>query len=189
MANFGLALEIVLKNEGGFVDDPEDAGGATKEGISLRFLQSLNADELHKCSINKETINIDTIKQLTESQINSIYYNEFWLHAPYEQLTNQEIANNIFDSHVSMGLETATKILQRAINQFYGIDRLIVDGQFGNATLATTNALCNLNSKSVDQLKGFFILKRISEYVKIIYRHPEDVKFINGWSKRAKEIN
>ena len=36
MAEFSLAIPIVLENEGGYVDDPNDPGGETNFGISKR---------------------------------------------------------------------------------------------------------------------------------------------------------
>jgi hypothetical protein len=39
--NFERAMSFTGKWEGGFVNDPKDPGGATKYGISLRFLRDL----------------------------------------------------------------------------------------------------------------------------------------------------
>ena len=50
MADFKQAIAKVLKNEGGYVDNPNDLGGTTNFGISLRFLQSIDK------TATKETI-------------------------------------------------------------------------------------------------------------------------------------
>ena len=43
--NFDEVYKIVVREiEGGFVNDPRDPGGATKFGISLRFLRSIGLD-------------------------------------------------------------------------------------------------------------------------------------------------
>ena len=40
MAEFGKAFAKIIELEGGFVDHPDDPGGATNLGISLRFLKA-----------------------------------------------------------------------------------------------------------------------------------------------------
>jgi lysozyme family protein len=39
---FDTCLPIILKSEGGFVDDPDDPGGATNLGITLEILSGWN---------------------------------------------------------------------------------------------------------------------------------------------------
>ena len=39
MADFNKAIDKVLVNEGGYVNDPNDAGGETKFGISKEVTQ------------------------------------------------------------------------------------------------------------------------------------------------------
>ncbi|UCD23789.1 MAG: hypothetical protein JSW51_12245, partial [Gemmatimonadota bacterium] len=41
---FDWALACVLHHEGGFVNNPNDPGGATDFGVSLRFLRSVGED-------------------------------------------------------------------------------------------------------------------------------------------------
>ena len=43
MADFTLYLPKVLKWEGGFVDDPDDAGGATNMGVTISTLQAMES--------------------------------------------------------------------------------------------------------------------------------------------------
>ena len=45
MANFNKAHKFVAKWEGGYVNDPDDPGGATNYGVSLRWLKSLGLDQ------------------------------------------------------------------------------------------------------------------------------------------------
>lgn len=44
MRPFEDFVKVILKHEGGYVDHPNDPGGATKYGISLRFLQKNGID-------------------------------------------------------------------------------------------------------------------------------------------------
>lgn len=41
MSNFDTAIITVLRHEGLFVNDSDDAGGATHYGVSLRWLKSI----------------------------------------------------------------------------------------------------------------------------------------------------
>ena len=44
MSLFDKCLKIVLIHEGGYSDDPDDPGGTTNYGISLRFLKSVGLE-------------------------------------------------------------------------------------------------------------------------------------------------
>jgi len=44
--NFNLAIPVILQHEGGYVNDPNDAGGATKYGISQRTYPNLDIANL-----------------------------------------------------------------------------------------------------------------------------------------------
>jgi lysozyme family protein len=43
---FDKAIEIILKHEGGYVNDPDDPGGETKFGITKRNYPTLNIKSL-----------------------------------------------------------------------------------------------------------------------------------------------
>ena len=61
--NFSECLDIILKHEGGFVNHPEDPGGATNLGITKRTLEEF---------LGKE-VSIDNVKNLDKKTAGKIY--------------------------------------------------------------------------------------------------------------------
>ena len=110
MADFNLAIPIVLKNEGGYVYDPNDPGGETNFGISKRSYPDVD------------------IKGLTSALAAAIYQRDFW---KFGGITDQGVANKLFDSYVNME-HTAIKIAQT-------IAAVAVDGEYGPGTEAAIN--------------------------------------------------
>lgn len=119
MAKFEPAVQIVLKNEGGYHNDPKDPGGETKYGIS-----------------KKQYPNLD-IKKLTVQDAKNIYYNDYWKGRGVEGLSDQKIANFALDTVVQHG--KGPSLLQKAVNKSGG--KVTVDNVLGPATRAAINAL------------------------------------------------
>jgi len=113
MADFEIAVQLTLKNEGGFVDNPADPGGATNMGIEQRDLPNIS------------------IRTLTVAQAVAYYRETYWK-SLYSEITSQLIANKLFDLGVLFGIGTAVKNLQGALSLF-------ADGDFGPVTLAAAN--------------------------------------------------
>jgi len=84
MALPGPAIDLVLKHEGGYVNDPADPGGETNFGISKRSYPLLD------------------IKNLTRAQAGSIYQKDFWT-ATMAAQSDQRMANAMLDSRVNQG--------------------------------------------------------------------------------------
>lgn len=112
MSDFYLAIPGVLRNEGGYVNDPADNGKETNFGISKSSYP-----------------NVD-IKNLTVEGATAIYLRDFWL---FGGIVDQGVSNKIFDAYVNMR-HTAIKIAQR-------IAGVAVDGSYGSQTEAAINAL------------------------------------------------
>jgi lysozyme family protein len=112
MANFNIAVEHVLGNEGGYVNDPDDPGGETKYGISKRAFP-----------------NID-ISSLSIEDAKAIYRHEYWR---FESVESQAVANKLLDMAVQFGLSTAVRLLQNVLH-------VTSDGIFGANSLRSTNA-------------------------------------------------
>jgi|APTNR8051073442_1049403.scaffolds.fasta_scaffold00075_106 lysozyme family protein len=108
-ADFNTLIELVLKREGGYVNDPKDRGGETKYGISKRAFPK------------------EDIKNLTTSRAKDLYLKHYWLPARCESVPDH-LRDIHFDSAVNHGVRMAIKLLQRAA----GIKD---DGLFGPKTV------------------------------------------------------
>ena len=116
--DFSAAIKTVLKHEGGFVNDPDDPGGATNWGISLRFLkgQGLEVGDVD----HDGDIDADDILKMSQSDAIAIYRQAFWVKNGYGSFPDHRVAAKTFDLCVNMGPRQAHKILQRAINAARG---------------------------------------------------------------------
>ena len=169
MSNFDLAIPIVFKNEGGFVDDTSDSGGATNFGISLNFLKTIDPNA-----------SVVTIKNMSREQASFIYRKEFWDKGNYGELDNQALANKVFDMSVNMGVTRANRLLQMAVND-EGFT-LTIDGILGPKTIGTLNDSWSLEQDAI--LKSFK-LRCIEFYNSLAQQNPTKLKFLCGWINRA----
>lgn len=179
MANFEEAVNFILKNEKGLNENPKDKGGITNFGISLRFLRNLEAAKLRDYGIFDFPTE-QTIKDLTIDQAKKIYLNEFWNHAPFEKIGNQEHANYIFDMCINMGISPAIKCVQRAIWAVMKRREMPDDGILGPQTLAGI------------QRCGFLIMppmrsERAGFYRMIVEVTKDQESNLQGWLTRAYE--
>lgn len=106
--SFEQAVEFVLKWEGGFSDHPDDPGGITNYGISIKFAGSINLD----ITGDDRTTAAD-IRNLTRGQAKQIYREHFWQKAECDQLPDG-VALAVFDAAVNMGVRRSTMFLQMA---------------------------------------------------------------------------
>jgi lysozyme family protein len=116
---FLKAFDYLIYHEGGYVNDPKDAGRETHYGISKRSYPSLD------------------IKNLTRDQTKQIYFVDFWVKAKCKSIDDENIAMKFFDLAVHMGIIQATKIIQRALRAAGML--VIEDGIIGSITLAAIN--------------------------------------------------
>jgi type VI secretion system secreted protein VgrG len=169
MASFDNAVAILLKNEGGFSDNPHDNGHATNFGITFQFYKSIHPEAVE-----------DDIRNLTKEQAIEIYKTEFWNNSNIELITSQVMANSIFDAVVNMGKNPAIKILQRAVNSVKASHSFLTDdGILGEETLNAVNSISSI------PLRTAFRSERAAYYREIVARNPAQVAFLEGWLSRA----
>jgi lysozyme family protein len=180
MAEFLVAIKTIFKHEGRFVDDPNDPGGATDYGISLRFLQSLgdlDHDGWPDGDINKDgECNSEDIKALSIDDAERLYKIHFWDKVGYERIHDQSIATKLFDLCVNVGIVGANKIAQRSVRSATGIT-LEDDGMMGFRTIAALN-MCT------PQLLLVAIKSEAAGYYRSLPKILKD-QFLKGWLNRA----
>ncbi|MDQ5910489.1 MAG: hypothetical protein QG599_2585 [Pseudomonadota bacterium] len=116
MGDFHRCIDFILAEEGGYVNHPTDPGGETNFGISKRAYPGLD------------------IKALTRISAIDLYRRDYWTPIQGDDLP-PGLDLVLLDTAVNMGVRTAIKLLQRALN-------LSEDGVMGKLTLtAAQNAL------------------------------------------------
>lgn len=160
MSNFRKSIEIVLKHEGGYVNDPKDAGGETKFGISKRSYPHLD------------------IKKLTRQQAIDIYKKDFWDVNRFEEIVSDDVATKLFDTTVNTGSVPAIKMAQRVCNILTN-SKLKVDGIIGSKTISVVNSI-----GEKEFLEQFRELQKL-HYEKIVLKDSSQKRFLEGWLKRA----
>jgi lysozyme family protein len=172
----------ILRNEGGFVNDPNDAGGITNYGISVRFAKSHPA--FFDVNGDGEVDEAD-IKALTPDKAQQAYVEYFFLPAHLSLLPNVlNIQMQVFDTAVNTGVRytdgeaEAVKIIQHAV----GID---ADGELGAATVRAV--FDKMQMLGAIALNNAIVEARISFYSQVETAHPEDKRFVPGWINRANK--
>lgn len=179
MSQFETAIDFVLRNEKGLVDNPHDNGQITNYGISFRFLKNLPPAQLKKYGI-PFPVTKQTIIDLTIPKAKEIYRGEFWEAAPFEKIGNQALCTFIFDMAISMGIAPAIKCVQRACWSVMRRRVLLDDGILGEKTLATIQK-CDL------LLMPAIRSERAGYYRLVVANDSDEKEFIEGWLNRAYE--
>ena len=171
MANIKNFIPFVLKWEGGYVNDPNDSGGATNMGVTLKTWQDCGYDKNGDGVIDEEDL-----KQVFVSDvIDCILKPHFWERWKADCIRNQSIADILVDWLWLSG-DTAITTTQRMLN-------LDADGRAGEQTLAAINDY-------PDQQELFNRIKaeRVAYIERICKSRPANSRFKKGWLNRLNDI-
>ena len=190
MANFKIAYDITMGHEGGYANDPNDNGGETYKGVARKFHPNwpgwVAIDKI-KSTLGKSTDIINKHAGLDaglQFAIQSFYKTQFWDIINLDKITNQNIANELFDIGVNMGPGVAAKFLQESLNLCNNGSKLypnlVVDGTVGPKTISCLNNHLkpNLVLKTLNLLQG-------EKYLKIVRNNEVQERFWNSWLSRV----
>jgi len=183
MGNFNTAYNLTMKAEGGYANNPNDKGGETYKGIARKKNPQWKGwtiiDTLRKTkgfpAILESNKALQTLKL-------DFYKSEFWDKLHLDEINNQAVTNEMFDTSVNMGQAIAAGFLQRALNTanrngLYYPD-LEVDSKIssGGATIKAMNKhpRPEVIYKILNSLQGM-------RYINIAEQNKSQEEFINGW--------
>ncbi len=180
--NFELALEKVLKYEGGFSNHKADRGGATNLGITLATLCDFDAQYDYGDLDGDGDVDIDDIRLLdTPEEAAPIYKAYYWDKMKLDDFP-AGVDFLMFDFGVNSGPKNATRILQRAINR-YAKNGIEVDGALGPNTLQRVYGLDS------GLLVEAMLKERDIFYRKLVAQNPSQEVFLRGWMNRLSSAS
>lgn len=177
-----IAREIVAR-EGGYVNDPDDPGGATKHGVTIGTMRSLGLD-----LDRNGRIDASDVKALTSAQAERIFIETYFRKPRLADLPHA-IQASVFDMYVNAGTN-AVKILQRLLSRM-GFPA-VADGVIGPRTIAAAHAAVQA---APDHLADAYGIARRNYYYALADRRPSSRKYVRrhsgakgGWITRAEEF-
>lgn len=177
-----IAAAIVAR-EGGFVNDPDDPGGATKHGVTIGTMRRLGVDLTRDGRVDQ----VD-VRALTRGQAAKIYVDHYFRGPRLDRLP-VAVQASVFDMQVNAGAN-AVKLLQRLVTRmgFACAD----DGIVGPRTVAAATAAAEAAPRHLADAYG---IARRNYYYALADQRPASRKYARrtdggkgGWITRAEEF-
>lgn len=177
-----IAAEIV-RREGGYVNDPDDPGGATNHGVTVHTMKGLGLDLTRDGKVDAADV-----RALTAQQAADIYVRHYF-QAPRLNLLPAALQPSVFDMQVNAGAN-AVRILQRLVTAFG--KPLKDDGVIGPITART---VAEALAAAPDHLVDAYGIARRNYYYRLADQRPTSRKYARardggkgGWITRAEEF-
>ena len=166
MADFIPSFEKMILNEGGYVlhNVSGDRGGQTYAGIAKNFHPGWGGWAI----IDRGDMDNPALTRM----VRDFYEDNFWNKVKGDDLTNQGIAEAVFDFAVNAGIKTASKLAQLVIEA-------TPDGIIGPLSVS------KLNNADEQTFIAKYALAKIARYAQICKRNPNQKKFLLGWINRT----
>lgn len=175
-----IAEEIVMR-EGGFVDDPDDPGGATKYGVTIHTMRRLGLD-----LDGDGLVGAADVRALSRTQAVEIFEAHYFRRPRISDLP-ECLHASVFDMYVNAGAQ-AVRILQHLLREM-GFE-VVVDGAIGPQTVAAAVRAADPDPVALRDAYG---VARRNYYFRLADRRPSSRKYARtraggkgGWIRRAE---
>lgn len=171
-------ISTILGTEGGYVNNPDDSGGATRWGITERVARTYGYS--------------GSMRDFPKEAAIRIYEDQYWDDMRLDEFAeiSPAIAYVLMDIGVNAGIDRAGKLLQRFLNvmnqrgQLYR--DLIVDGAIGSRTLAAFRAYYrHRKAEGLTVMAESLKAMQLVYYINLAERREKDETFAYGWAVRA----
>jgi len=163
--NLDFLIAEILRREGGFVDHPDDRGGATNHGITQDALMQWRG----------RPVTVEEVHNLTEEEASDIYIARYVIAPGFDGIEHGPLTMLVVDCGVNHGPARASRWLQGAAG-------VTVDGMVGPVTLEA------VNSQDGAVLYRAVLAERSRFYGRLIARDPSQAVFAAGWANRLAEF-
>ncbi|WJN61345.1 N-acetylmuramidase [Pseudomonas sp. SO81] len=165
-------IDDVIAAEGGYSNDPVDAGGETMYGITVAVAR---ANGYH-----------GQMSALPRSLAVRIYSTRYVFEPKFDrvgEVAGSRISAELIDTGVNMGPAIAAKFLQTSLNALNeGQADLVVDGQIGAKTLLQLEAyIAKRGTQGVEVLLRCLNGLQLARYIELSQSRPANKRFLFGW--------
>ncbi len=175
--------EEIVRREGGFVDDPDDPGGATNFGVTIHTMRRLGLD-----LTRDGVVDAADVRALSRAQAVYIFVQHYF-EKPGIVALPEALQASVFDMYVNAGAQ-AVRILQSLLVKM-GF-AVVVDGVIGPQTIGASQDAAHPNPV---QLRDAYGVARRNYYFRLADRRPASRKYARtraggkgGWIRRAEEF-
>ena len=173
----------VLRREGGYVNDPDDKGGATNHGVTIHTMRRLGIDVDGDGDVDESDV-----RNLTRDRAAAIFKEHYFVKPGIPALP-EVLQASVFDMYVNAG-GAAVKILQRLLAKF-GFP-VAVDGALGPNTVAAAKKAFDAAPYHLADAYG---IARRNYYYDLADRRTTSRRYARrkdggkgGWIARAEEF-
>ncbi|MEO0358543.1 MAG: holin-associated N-acetylmuramidase [Pseudomonadota bacterium] len=177
-----IATAIVAR-EGGYVNDPDDPGGATNHGVTIGTLRRLGID-----LDGDGRTTVSDVRRLSADQAVDIFKDHYF-HRPGIADLPEALHPSVFDMQVNAGAN-AVKLVQRTLRKFGA--SVSVDGALGPQTATAADAIFRAAPHHLVDAYG---IERRNYYYALADARPASRKYARrrsggkgGWIIRAEEF-
>ena len=171
MADINKLIPFLLKWEGGYVENPDDSGGPTNRGVTLKTWQKVGYDKNEDGVIDEEDLKLLFRNDLVECVLRPHYWNRWQA----DKIRNQSVANLLVDWLWMSGI-VGIKTPQSLLN-------LPPDGVVGEKTLAAVNRYPD-PKELFERIRS----ERVAYIERICDLRPTNRRFKKGWLNRLNDL-
>lgn len=164
MADAKLMIPFIRRWEGGYVNDPDDKGGCTMMGVTIKTYQKYFGKD-KTC---------DDLRNITDDEWLEIFKDGYWKPWKADEIKNQSIAQLVVDMGWGSGPKTAIKKVQACLG-------CKPDGIVGPKTLAALN-----QSPASGVFRKLWVMRY--QWFHEIAKVGNNKKFLRGWLNRLNDI-
>ena len=164
----------ILKREDGFVDDPDDGGGITNHGVTIKALCEYRRaikGFVPKTDADKR----QAIISLSKKEARKIYQRLYIDKPRFGEIKHPELRALVIDTGVLHGRHRAARWLQ-------GVAGVKADGWVGDITLGA------VNGRQWRPIYLGLLARRYLGFAAFVKSKPSQLKWLKGWVNRANEF-